>query len=277
MWHCDWMPDRNPTVDDQDVPPRLFCLLSMKRCGSTLLVHLLNSHPQVVCLNQALLTRPGLPPSPGAAGEASRPSPSTFGFKVLEVQNRRWLAQILEDPGVPVILLTRSNPLRHLYSCRMALKSGIYTARPASALIRARARYGLVSLRQKHWPGLLFAIRSLLQLFVSILRGGELYRPESIWIEPSELDRFIEESSSYFASLRHSLRQRGGPWLEMSYESLCGDQQPHTLSTLLAFLRLPHAALTTGTQKLNDKPLAQLIINAAALQQHCVQRGLSVQ
>lgn len=248
----------------------------MKRCGSTMLMHLLNSHPQVVCLNHALLAAPEPAPEHGDAGEGATSPPSALGFKVLEVQNRKWLQQILENPSVPVILLTRANPLRHLYSCRMAQKSGIYTAMSKRDLIRSRVHYGLVSVRQRHWPGLCFAARSLLQLSLAILRGGVLYTPEPIWIEPEELDRFIKESGSYFSSLRHSLRQRGGPWLEVNYEALCGERRHHTLATLLAFLQLPPATLTTETRKLNDRPLEQLILNAPALRQHCVHRGLSV-
>lgn len=253
-----------------------FCVLSMQRSGTTLLLDLLDSHPSLRCDNGILLTdprrrRPSEAGSPGRGGSLHR-----FGFKIIDSLNLHWLPVVLQDPGVPVILLTRADGVRHYYSCEAAQRSGIYHHRTISETLRTRAIHFCRSAVLLQWKAMVFNLRSFLQTLWRSLWGTQDYRPSPLHLDPAGLDAFIAEKNDRFERFRRALRDRGGPWLEIRYEDLREPARAETMARVLAFLGLPPAPLTTSVRPLNDRPLEDLVSNHQEILAHGRRTGLVI-
>jgi hypothetical protein len=104
-------------------PERRFVIFGRGRSGSTLLVSLLDSHPEITCLGE-LLNRPRLAPLTYVERELLRRPGSRRGFKLLSYQVRdiaggrrtqrlrEWIAQ----PDMTIIHIQRNDLLRHAVS-----------------------------------------------------------------------------------------------------------------------------------------------------------------
>lgn len=258
-------------MSTDSAPHRLFCILALQRSGTTWLVDLLDHHPQVRCTYDILTRNPfeyGIPAAKGAPSEVYQ------GFKILEWQNAWWLPELLRNPLVPVILQWRSNPVRHLYSCLAAQRSGVYHGKPMARQVSDRLRHAWQSIWQGKLGYTIFAARTLIQMTSSIIRRRPLYQPEPLRIAPDELDRFLETSDARLAELRRALEERGGPCFELTYEQLSGSRHQKTLADLQSFLGLQVVELHSTIRKLNDLPLRELLENYDELQQHCNRRQI---
>jgi LPS sulfotransferase NodH len=142
-----------------------FMVVSTQRSGSTWVVDLLNSHPEVVCYGALFLPRHSMPP----AGAADRPRFAAYlaerhpgarrrdamrlawnyldelygqeasgavGFKFMYSQfsAHPWVLAYARRRGVRVIHLVRRNKLEHVLSKDSAIARGQFHALPGDAL-----------------------------------------------------------------------------------------------------------------------------------------------
>lgn len=248
---------------------RDFCILSMKRCGTTLLADLLNSHPDVTCSNDLHLTFPLLPTDTSAdAPVGSR------GFKILDGQNAEWLPLVLSRGDVPVVLLHRTHTLRHFYSCEAAARTATYHIRPWRTEVVRRVRRTITAVGRGDWPEFLFGCRALMVHGLRPWRDPRVYVSPRLHIDLAALRHFELTTARYFGSLRDALRAHGTRYLEVSYEELTGPEQPLVLQQIFDLIKVRHADLSTGVQRLNDKPLRALIENYTEVEAHCEKTGM---
>jgi hypothetical protein len=208
---------KNPSDNSIERPHRrTFCILGLPRSGTTWLVDLLDQHPLVHCSNEILTSDPfvhGVPMADVAGGQVSH-----LGFKVLEWQNSWWFSALISRPDVPVILLWRENPIRHLYSITAAGRSGIHHDKPIGRQLHDRIRHGTRALTTREFRYVGFAARTIFRMCLSTLLGHTRYHPERLSIPPDDLDRHMDATRRRIHMLRDALEARGGPWLEVRYE-----------------------------------------------------------
>lgn len=246
---------------------KVFCVLGLPRSGTTWLLDLLNRHPQSRCSNEILTRDPFLHGVP--FHDLSEPQVSHHGFKILNWQNSWWLPALMNRPEVPVILLWRENPVRHLYSITAAGQSGIYHDKPLSQQLRDRCRHATRALFMREFRYVPFAIRSTFQMCVSAFLGQSQYRSMPLRIPASALDHHLKEVSCRIRLLRNALETRGGPWIEVRYEQLAGPSHCDTMLAILELLGLPPAAMDSSVRRLNGKPLRELLLNHDEIEEYC--------
>jgi LPS sulfotransferase NodH len=112
---------------------RKFVIFAQSRTGSSLLVDLLNAHPQVRCEGELLMHRV-LAPRRFVEGNAARAATDAYGFKVkiYQLSNKQGLRpgeflHDLHDRGWQVIYLRRDNILRQTISILAAKARGAYS------------------------------------------------------------------------------------------------------------------------------------------------------
>ena len=222
------------------LPPRKFLVFAQGRSGSTLLVDLLNSHPDVFSYGELLqedvvtnVRRPRLFVE-GLLTLSRRP---TSGFKVkvsqLSGAQRRDPGEVLADferHGWKLIHLKRSNILKHAISSVRAEKTGQFhniggSGKPGSAAVRIEVEELLENLRARQRQAAaesraLAALPHLTVEYESDLTGTENQKValrrvfEYIGVEPREATTVfrkvtaerLEDSVSNFAELEVALR-----------------------------------------------------------------------
>jgi hypothetical protein len=113
-------------------PQKKFLVFGLPRSGTTLLVSLLDSHPQVYCEGEILL-RKVLNPKTYIRCRAALSKNEVYGFKLLSshfrfhqgVDPRRFIADLHQD-GYKIINLRRKNILRATLSLLYAISRGQY-------------------------------------------------------------------------------------------------------------------------------------------------------
>lgn len=127
-------------------------LFSQSRCGSTLLMDLLNSHPDVDCRNEIYIEAPFFPVQLRRSLERGRRA-AVFGFKLqvhqfdqkVRVRSPKAFVEQLVDDGYTIVYLRRSNVLRHALSEVIRSASGLTHVRSdAQAETVERASRGRV-------------------------------------------------------------------------------------------------------------------------------------
>lgn len=254
------------------VPRHVFVVLGLPRTGTTWLLDLLDSHPQVCSPNEILIRNPFVHGVPGA--RRKRLQASHHGFKILDWQNGWWLQELMNRREPAVILLWRRNMVRQLYSLKAAARSGIYHEKPMARQIFERLRHGCRALARLQVRYAFFAVRSTAAMLASGICGGGVRPSGLIRITPEELDRFVEHAAARVARLREALEKRGGPWLEVTYEELSGPSHGATVHRIQEFLGLPPSSVGSAMRAMNARPLRELLANHDELEEHSRNHGL---
>ncbi len=117
-----------------------FFVFSQSRCGSTLLVDLLNSHPEVDCREEIFRQAPYFPTMLLRAIEGSSRAP-VFGFKMhvhqldlkLRLRDPRAFVHALHRRGYRILYLRRRNTVRHVISDQIRRATGVTHVRGDAA------------------------------------------------------------------------------------------------------------------------------------------------
>ena len=216
-------------VGQRDYRP--FIVLCRSRTGSTLLVSMLNSHPQVRCDAEAAKRLNGRPPSKVLDGIYGRQAPSVRakGFKIFYIhpldqsKSPIW-GQLAGMPDLHVIHLRRRNILRTVVSRKIAGLEGVWT-KPTG-----------------------------------VERDGEV---ERVSFDGDELRREFEQTRRWEG--QGEARFPDQPMLQMVYEDLEADAAGE-FRRATDFLGVPFVAPTTHLQRQHPQPLAELIENYGELE-----------
>lgn len=124
--------------------PNRFCILSLHRSGTSLLVGSLNAHPQIVCHGEIFHKKPenhvrmewrsqheiGMRETDAVAFSYSildETDPDmTVGFKMWRGQQKEACDAMLQDPSIFKIVLERTNILARYASANLAMQTGIW-------------------------------------------------------------------------------------------------------------------------------------------------------
>lgn len=220
------------TRNDPDSPPSYFVFFGRGRSGSTLLVELLDGHPQIACLGEILRFRTFAPASYIRNCMKTCDAPRR-GFKLLSYQVRTLCSPArqsairdwMEENRVTVFHLRRENLLRHAVSNIYAERRGAYHSTDKGAATR-----------------------------------------QSIHIEPEELLRWMDGSKALLEFELGFLE--GLDRFEIVYEKHLSDaeRQQQTYSEILAKLDLPHHPSSTTLKKVTPPDLRQLIENFSEIE-----------
>lgn len=210
------------------IPPIRFFIFGQGRSGSTLLVDLLNSSPEVWCEKEILSRKVPLPAHYVRARSTLSPKP-IYGFKVKIYQltldqrlpePRRFL-ETLQADGWKTIYLRRSNVLRQSVSNLIAEQRRLYHERKGAA------------------------------------------RPElgKLRVELDDLLRRMQEREDYLAAEAEVLREL--PYVPVEYETDLLDPGAHqrTLDRLFDFIGTSRVPVSTELKRINDRRLADLLEN----------------
>lgn len=113
-------------------PKEKFVVFGRGRSGSTLLVDLINGHPEVHCVGE-ILNRKVFSPASMVRNCSRMHAEPVFGFKLLSYQLRsvlrvdqpkELLRRLVEEDGYKMIFLTRENLLRQALSTHYAAHRG---------------------------------------------------------------------------------------------------------------------------------------------------------
>lgn len=220
------------TRNDAGLPPAYFIFFGRGRSGSTLLVELLDRHPQIACLGEILRFRTFAPASYIRNCMKTCAAPRR-GFKLLSYQVRTLcspaqqssIREWMEENRVTVFHLRRENLLRHAVSNIYAARRGAYHSTDKRAARRQSIRIEPEELL--HWMD---GSKALLEFELAFLEG---------------LDRF-----------------------EIIYEKHLSDaeRQRETYSEILAKLDLPHYPSSTTLKKVTPPDLRELIENFSEIE-----------
>lgn len=204
-----------------------FIIFGRGRSGSTLLVKLLDSHPDITCLGE-ILRYPVTFPNAYIRNCVSSRGHHAVGFKLLsyqlknglKLQSGQPLLRRLSNDGYQIIYLHRLNLFRHAISNLYAVKRGVYH-------------------HQNHEAGSKTVIR---------------IRPEEIlsWMEGSEaLGRYEREALE------------GLPHSEIKYENdlATAEAQQLTYQRIVSDLGLPSVATTAALRKVTPENLGDFVEN----------------
>ena len=195
--------------------PDRFVVLATPRCGSNWLCSLLDSHPDILChhelfnLERIRLSR-SLAANPGFLGdmESRQAAPREFlnkawnkslghkavGFKLNLGQSEIIFDEVLDDPKVAKIIISRRNRVRSFVSEMIAEKTKIWESFPDSEPMPD--------------PG-----------------------PQKV--EAAELFEQVRRNQDYYTALRQRLDATGQTALEVQYEQLNDRQQHQTILDFL--------------------------------------------
>lgn len=217
-------------------PEKKFVIFGKGRSGSTLLVSLLNSNPDVFCDGE-ILNRKMQNPIKHLRRMARRQSHPIYGFKLLSYQvmfthtnikDKHGFMSRLHDEGFQIIYLRRDNILRY-----------------ALSILYARFR-----MQWHHEKG-----------------SGDIKR-EKMRVNLTELDRLMEDSirdekfeRDVLSGLRHE---------EVIYERDLEDNTRHaeTVKRLCSFLDIKYTEPETNLVKITTQELDGFIENADELRTH---------
>ncbi|MEO1401282.1 MAG: Nodulation protein H [Cyanobacteria bacterium J06635_1] len=214
------------------LPANCFVIFGRGRSGSTLLVDLLNCHPQIFCAGE-ILRQPVLMPIWRVRRHALPHAHQVYGFKLLTYQLREvqplpsdtYFLQALQQQGYRIIYLKRNNFLRQ-----------------AISLIRAET-----------WR--------------FHQRGSDSGYAQPVTINIDQLIRYIQ---GFEAKCDYETRALSTlPHLSLTYETdlALEAQQRQTENRLFEYLELPPVAVKTRLKKLVAPSLADAIANYSAVQQ----------
>ena len=203
-----------------------FVIFAQGRSGSSLLVDLMRSHPDVHC-DEEILDRRVLLPSAWVRAHRRRHPDSHYGFKVKPYQltvdqrldPRAWLTR-MHDRGWRLIRLTRRTVLRHALSNMVAEHVGRYVFRGGSA-----------------------PEASPITVDVDMLLGAMAVRTEQAGLERGAL--------------------AGLPYVQVTYEDDLLDARAHqaTLDRISAGIGLPSANARTDVRRITGDDLRETIAN----------------
>jgi LPS sulfotransferase NodH len=214
-------------------PPTRFVVLFPGRTGSSWLVSSLGAHPQVTAEGERLVRR-----SPRwqrrwveRLYERHGRDLRAVGFKtkLKDVWDLAAFGKLLDDRSVRPIVLTRRNRVKQAVS--------VLNAR------RLRAATGRWNRRAGTAPLPAFAIA------------------------PADLDETIEACRAADDALADFVGSLRGPTLELQYEDLLADAEG-CFRTVLDFLDVPPAPLTSDVVKNTDDDLCRVLSNYEALREH---------
>jgi LPS sulfotransferase NodH len=223
-----------------------FVIFAAPRTGSNLLCGLLNSHPDILChhglfnpdgVHYALDHRDGSLDF-GSRGERDR-DPALFleqvwrnslgmaavGFKFNSGEDRRAPQQLIEDPLVRKVLLSRGNRVRAYVSALEAAATGQWESYGAADSLRRR---------------------------------------RTVQVDPAGLWNYVNVSEGFYAQLRESLSATGQSFFSIDYESLRSPVEIGRLLRFLD-VRSCGLRLTAPSYKRESEDLSDLVVNFAEL------------
>lgn len=212
-------------------PQQRFIIFGRGRSGSTLLVSLLDRHPQITCAGEVMRYRTFAPSAYIQRVLATGNAPVT-GCKLLSYQMRSihgmppdtGFLRDLANQGIAIIYLHRENPVRHAISNIMARRQRIYHVTQA--------------VRQER---------------------------DKIIVEPAEILRWMRGSEALGVYERAVLQDV--PHLPLTYER---DLEPisarqDTLDKIMTRFNLPPLTAQSDLRKVTPENLADIIENHDAL------------
>lgn len=185
-----------------------FVIFATPRCGSNWLCSLLDSHPDILCHHELFnLERIRLSRSVASNGdflgsmEARQAAPLEFlarawnqslghqavGFKINLGQSELVFNEVLADPGIAKIIVSRRNRIRSYVSEMIAEKTKVWESFPDSPAM------------------------------------GD---PGPQHVDVTELAKQVKRNSDYYRELRQRLKSSNQTAFEIQYEAL-GDRQEH--------------------------------------------------
>lgn len=213
--------------------PKRFILFGRGRSGTTTLVSLLNSHPQIVCEGE-ILALPVFFPRQHVLARCANSGAAVYGCKILSYQvsqvqpikERQQFISDLSRLGFQIIYLKRRNLLQH-------------------ALSNMRARqFGFHSKTSELAPG-----------------AGSAGAPAAITVDPDELLRWMQGSAHLERFESEALQDV--PHLPLVYEDHLADASSHeaTAASAFDFLGLDHVPVSTEYRKLSPASLRDSVAN----------------
>ena len=253
-----------------------FVIISMARCGTTFLVDLLNSHPNIYCDGGILKNRdPATSLKSFFELHLANASVRASGFKLMGQQNSHLLESVIQNPEIKKIILRRKNHVRHFYSLTMARSCSVYHLRPFTQTIQRR----WTSIQRNFWLGkyrsFAASVKNLLLTLLFFRQYTTSYSPRLLHLNPEELSRFMAQKEEYFATLKDSLARHGQSWLEVCYEDLVDGDFLSECARILDFICVSTCRLSASTKRLHGTPLPDLIANYEQIKQYCRDRGIA--
>jgi len=228
--------------------PVRFVIFTMPRSGSTWLVNLLRSHPQIQChgelfqrdqivTNDRLLRRPPFfrfrRAAPGLFlrfAYSRRLGARAVGLKMLNDQAPAQQAYLVQRRDVRKVLLRRGNILAAYSSLRVALETD-------------------------QWI---------------VPKGGNATK-KTIRFDSKDYERYARKRSTYYDRRRAELESAGGPFIEVLYETL---SQPGTHRAILDFLGVdPDIDLKSGVRRQNTPRIIDRFSNPDDVRRHMAEIG----
>jgi LPS sulfotransferase NodH len=223
------------------LPPNRFVIFAQGRTGSTLLVDLMNSHPDIFTFGEIMqhnVIRNVWYPRKYAEGLCSLSRKPTVGFKVkiyqIEGTQNKDPKTVLTDfheHGWKLIYLRRSNILRHAISDIRSEKTGTFHKVEGKKVAQEGA-------------------------------GGK----QKIHIEPGELLHTMKFREDCLEREKHALEDL--PHFTVDYETdlMGADNQRAAMNRLFEFLGLPPHDAETSFRKVTAKNIADDVENFAELE-----------
>ena len=215
---------------------RNLLLFSQSRCGSTLLMDLLNSHPDVDCRNEIYIEAPFFPVPLRRSLERRRRA-AVFGFKLqvhqfdqkVRVRSPRAFVEQLVDDGYTIVYLRRSNVLRHALSEVVRSASGLTHVRSdaqAETVERASRRVvvdidalrAAMEVREYYWEAADAILDGLPHLDVEY--GRDLLEPERHQIVADAVFEALGLTSVAVSTKLRRINAHTIPELVENYEEL---------------------------------------------------------
>ncbi len=215
----------------RQLSPKRFILFGRGRSGTTTLVSLLNSHPQIVCEGE-ILALPVFFPHQHVLARCANSGAAVYGCKILSYQvsqvqsikSRQAFIHDLYQQGFQIIYLKRRNLLQHALSNIRARQFGFHSKTSA--------------------PG-----------------AGSAGTPSSIAVDPDELLRWMQGSAHLERFEDEALQ--GVPHLPLVYEDHLADASSHeaTAAIVFDFLGLDHVPVSTEYRKVSPESLRDSVAN----------------
>lgn len=234
--------------------PSPFFLIAKQRSGSTWLMDLLNSHPEIMGLNELfmydvygsmpVLTNDAIPS--WCSWSATHP----VSGRLEQTRNYfRYLDDVvfcdrqgIKAPGVKVMYNQATSALGLL------------------AYIQQRGVKLIHLIRQNHLAAIVSAeavkVRSVAHANAEVAAVQIELEPESLLFRLKQRQSEVQQATAFFESL-------GAPYVEVFYEDLLDD--PARARELLPFLGVADRELGSGLKKLNPKRVVDSLSNADAV------------
>lgn len=249
----------------------------MARCGTTFLVDLLNSHPNIYCDDGILKHRdPATSLKSFFDVQLANSWVRASGFKLMCQQNSHCLESVIQDSEIKKIILLRKNHIRHFYSFTMAQRYGVFHLRPFMQTIQRRWTSIQDNFLLGKYRSLAVSVKNLLLTLLFFRQYTTFYSPRLLHLNTEKLSRFIVQKEEYFATIKDSLDRHGQSWLEVYYEDLVnGGNLLDECVRILDFICISTRSLSASTKRLHGMPLPDLIANYEQIKQYCCDRGIA--